>query len=328
MFVPEKYKRIVSYLVGEQSSQPALFEPMSLTDLVGWMCALAWQSYVPGAANICASALQALAVVATGTYVPEAWHLVLMTILICSFAILFNIFLARKLPGIEAAVFTLYILGFIAFFIVLLAMGSRSSAEEIFTNFQDNAGWGSIGTACFVGVSGPVITLIGADSAVHLAEELKDASRSLPKAMIATALIGYFLGFTMLVAFMSVVGDIGEVLDSPTGQAWVQVIWNATQSRTATIIMVAFIIFLYIFAAVNINTTSSRQLFAFARDGGLPFSSWIRHVSLPSLIYKGAVLTAVYRCLQPETFLAMRSYSPGSLAAPSLLSLSAQQPPF
>src|SRR6266498_5276895 len=151
------------------------------------MCALGWQSFVPGAANVGAAAIQGFAVVASDSYVPKAYHVATLTIAICTAAVIFNVFLARKLPGIEAAVFTLYMLAFIAFFIVLLAMGPRSSGKEVFTDFQDNADWGSIGTACFVGVSGPVITLIGSDSAVHLAEELKDASRQLPKAMLATA---------------------------------------------------------------------------------------------------------------------------------------------
>jgi choline transport protein len=250
-----------------------------LSYLVGWLCALGWQSYVPGAGNICGSAIQGFAVVANSSYVPKTWQLVLLTIFICSFAILFNIFLARRLPGIEAAVFTTYILCFVAFFIVLLAMGPRSSAKEIFTDFQDNAGWGSIGTACFVGVSGPVITLIGADSSVHMAEELKDAARQLPKAMISTALVNYVLGFLMTIAFIAVLGNLQEVLATPTLLPYVQVIWNATLSRAATMTMVAFIIFFFIFCAVNQNTTSSRQLYAFARDGGLPFSAWVSYVS-------------------------------------------------
>jgi choline transport protein len=216
--------------------------------------------------------------------------LVLLTIFICSFAILFNIFLARRLPGIEAAVFTAYILCFVAFFIVLLAMGPRSSAKEIFTDFQDNAGWGSIGTACFVGVSGPVITLIGADSSVHMAEELKDAARQLPKAMISTALVNYVLGFLMTIAFIAVLGNLQEVLATPTLLPYVQVIWNATLSRAATMTMVAFIIFFFIFCAVNQNTTSSRQLYAFARDGGLPFSAWVSYVSPTLNIPINAVL--------------------------------------
>lgn len=246
--------------------------------LLGWMCALGWQSYVPGASNVGATAIQGFAIVASDTYVPQAWHVVLLTILICSCAILFNVFLAKRLPGIEAAVFTLYVLAFVAFFIILLAMGPRSGVKPMFTQFEDNAGWGSIGSACFVGISGPVITLIGSDSAVHLAEELKDASRQLPKAMLSTAAVNYLLGFLMLIAFIAVVGDVEEVLATPTGSPYIQVILNATQSRTATMVMVAFVIFFFIFCAVNQNTTSSRQLYAFARDGGLPCSRWISYV--------------------------------------------------
>jgi choline transport protein len=242
------------------------------------MCTLGWQSYGPGAANIGGTAIQGFAVVASDTYVSRSWHVVLLTILFCTFAVLFNVYLARRLPGIEAAVFTLYILTFVAFFIILLSMGPRSGAKPMFTQFEDNAEWGSIGAACFVGISGPVITLIGSDSAVHLAEELKDASRQLPKAMLSTAAVNYVLGFLMLIAFVAVVGNVDEVLATKTGSPYIQVIWNATQSRTATMVMVAFVVFFFIFSAVNQNTTSSRQLYAFALDGGLPFSRWISHV--------------------------------------------------
>jgi amino acid transporter len=169
-------------------------------------------------------------------------------------------------------------LAFIAFLIVLVAMGPRSSATEVFTDFQDNAGWGSVGTACFVGINGPVITLLGSDSAVHLAEELKDSSRNLPRAMLCYAAVNYIIGFAMLLAFIFVVGDVESVLTTPTGQPWIQVIWNATDSKAGTIVMTAIIAIFFLFAAVNTNTTSSRQLYAFARDGGLPFSSWICRV--------------------------------------------------
>lgn len=243
------------------------------------MCALGWQSYVPGAANVGASAVQGFAVVASTSYVPKSWHVAVLTVAICSSAIIFNVFLAKKLPGIEGAVFVFFALAFVSFFVVLLALGPRSSAKEIFTDFQDNAGWGSIGTACFVGISGPVIMVLGSDSAVHLAEELKDASKQLPRAMLVTAAVNYLLGFLMLVAFVAVVGDVEEVLATPTLNPYIQVIWNATLSRVATCIMVAFIVFFFIFASVNTNVTSSRQLYAFSRDGGLPCSRWISYAS-------------------------------------------------
>jgi amino acid transporter len=234
---------------------------------------------VPGTGNVCAAVIQSWAVVINNSYVPKPYQLVLMTIFISSFAIVFNIYLARRLPGIEGTVFTLYMIMFFVVFVILLVMGPRSSAKEIFTDFQDNAGWGSIGTACFVGVSGPVITLIGADSSVHMAEELKDASKQLPRAMLCTAAVNYTIGFLMTVAAIAVVGDVAEILATPFGLPFVQVIYNATLSRNATIVIVALIIFFFFFCAINQNTTSSRQLYAFARDGGLPFSAWLSYVS-------------------------------------------------
>jgi choline transport protein len=129
---------------------------------------------------------------------------------------------------------------------------------------------------CVNGVTGPVITVLGADSAVHLAEEMKNASRDLPKAMLIYAVLNYILGFLMLLVFMFILGDdIDGILSSATGQPWIQVIWNATGSRAATIVMVLTVAFFFVVASVNTNTTSSRQLYAFARDGGLPYSQWI-----------------------------------------------------
>lgn len=198
----------------------------------------------------------------------------------------------------EGLVFALYILVFIALFIVLFTMGPLSSAEDVFLNFQDNAGWGSIGTACFVSVSGPVITLIGADSAAHMAEELKDASTQLPKAMMMTAGVNYVIGFLMMIAIVFVVGDVSEALDTPTGQPWVHILWNAVQSKTPTIIFMVTVIFFLIVCSVNANTGSSRQIFAFARDGGLPYSEWISSVSPRRHVpINAVVLTWIIGCI-------------------------------
>jgi amino acid permease len=97
--------------------------------------------------------------------------------------------------------------------------------------------------------------------------------------MLATAGVNYLNGFLMMIAFVFVVGNVEEVLQTKTGQPWVQVLWNVTQSRAATMVMTAFVIFFFIFAAINSGLTASRQLFAFARDGGVPFSKFIGYVS-------------------------------------------------
>ncbi|KAK1824454.1 hypothetical protein LTR12_001046 [Friedmanniomyces endolithicus] len=54
---------------------------------------------------------------------------------------------------------------------------------------------------------------------------------------------------------------------------------NATGSNGATLALTAILIILTFFSATNFVASASRQLYAFARNGGLPFSAQIAKVS-------------------------------------------------
>ena len=54
--------------------------------------------------------------------------------------------------------------------------------------------------------------------------------------MVATAVMNYVLGFLINITLVYTLGNLNEVLDSPTGQPFIQVILNATQSKAATIV--------------------------------------------------------------------------------------------
>lgn len=162
---------------------------------------------------------------------PQRWHGTLLIIAVATFAIVFNTLLARKLPLVEGTVLILHIFGFFAVFITMWVLGPRSKASEVFGSFQDNAGWGSIGLSCLVGQLAPVFALLGSDAATHMSEELRDASHTLPRAMIWTAIVNSSLGFLMLITFCFCLGDVQSVLGTLTGQPHIQVLYNATQSR-------------------------------------------------------------------------------------------------
>jgi choline transport protein len=199
------------------------------------------------------------------------------------FAIIWNTFLVRKLPFLEIILVILHIFGFFAFIIVLWVMSPRSDPKVVWTGFQDNGNWGSIGLSCLVGMTGPVITLIGADSACHLSEELKNAAWVLPRSMVATAVANYIMGFLMTITIMSTLGDVSSIMSTSTGQPYIQVVLNATGSLAGTSVLTAVVAVLLLFSAVNLVTTSSRQLFAFARDKGLPFSKVLGYVSASTI---------------------------------------------
>jgi choline transport protein len=112
--------------------------------------------------------------------------------------------------------------------------------------------------------------------------------------MIATAVMNYLLGFITIssclrhlhitntdrntVTLVFCLGDLDAAINSPIGQPYVEVVLNATQSTGATIALTVVMFVLLVSCAVNTVTTSSRQLWSFARDGGPPFSGWLSRV--------------------------------------------------
>ena len=88
---------------------------------------------------------------------------------------------------------------------------------------------------------------------------------------------------------MSNLGNLNELIDSPTGQPWVALILRITGSKAGTIVLVIMMIILY-FCCVNAVTTTSRQLWSFARDRGVPLHRLLSTVSSRSGVPRNAVI--------------------------------------
>ena len=58
----------------------------------------------------------------------------------------------------------------------------------------------------------------------------------------------------------------------------IDIIHDATGSRAATCVLGGLLILLLFFSTVTTVASASRQVWAFSRDRGFPFSSWICHV--------------------------------------------------
>lgn len=85
-------------------------------------------------------------------------------------------------------------------------------------------------------------------------------------------------GLVMIITLCFAVGDVAEILETPTGYPFIQIFYNTTQSLPATNTMTAIVIIVFTAAVISECATSSRQLWSFARDGGLPFSSFFARV--------------------------------------------------
>ncbi|KAF7938680.1 uncharacterized protein EAE98_001018 [Botrytis deweyae] len=91
-----------------------------------------------------------------------------------------------------------------------------------------------------------------------------------------SAMIGLTVPFGALVGFDC---SIHIILNNKTGEPFIQLFYNSTQSYTATNIMVTPLIILLLSCCVSEVATTSRQIWSFARDQGLPASGWSFKIS-------------------------------------------------
>jgi len=197
---------------------------------------------MPTVAYIGAQQVLGLVAVCNPTFVIEGWHGALLTMAFVLAAISFNTFAIRWLPILEGLAALFHTAGFLVFIVILWTKGPHADAHATFTTFADDNGWGSVGLATLIAIVGPATTYLGGDSAVHLAEELKDASYVLPRAMVIAALINYATGFIMMITLMSNLGDINVDLANSTGQPWIAVILTITGSKAAAIVLTVLMI--------------------------------------------------------------------------------------
>lgn len=246
--------------------------------MIGWLCVLGWQAATASGCYLAGTEIQGLIVLNYPDYVYQRWHGTLLATAVVMFCAFFNIFLAKRLPLVEGLVLILHVLGFFAIMIPLWVFSPRSDASTVFTQFNDDGGWGSTGLACIVGLIGPVVSLLGSDAATHMSEELRNASKVLPRVMISTLILNGALGFVMLITFCFCLGDLESVLSTPTGFPFIQVFYNATLSKGGASAMTSIMIVMATFGSMTAMATASRQLFAFARDQGVPFSRTLSSV--------------------------------------------------
>ncbi|KAF2731414.1 amino acid transporter [Polyplosphaeria fusca] len=257
---------------------PSSFQK-SLSYVVGWCTCVGWVSGIPACAQMLSGLTIGLVLLVNpDAEIGELWHVTLIMFLWLFLIVGFNIFCARQLPLVESVILVLHVIAFFVFFIVFWAMAERAPAKEVFTVWTDGGGWGSLGTSALVGLSTPLWCFIGPDAGAHMSEELVDASAVLPRAMMWATFFNGLLGIAMMITFVFCGGALDSVLNSDTGVPVLQALLNATGSIAGTTILGVLLLVLVFFASVSTAASSSRQVWAFARDKGLPFSGWIEYV--------------------------------------------------
>ena len=111
-----------------------------------------------------------------------------------------------------------------------------------------------------------------------MSEEVRNASTVIPKILVQTIAINGGLAFIFVLVLLFCIGNVQNALNSPTGYPIIEIFYQATGSVKATTAMQCCITIIGFASNIGVVASVSRLTWAFARDGGLPFSQFFAKV--------------------------------------------------
>ncbi len=152
-----------------------------------------------------------------------------------------------------------------------------------FTNYSGAAGgdvWpqnGSLAWLFLLGFLLPAYTITGFDASAHTAEETIGAAHHVPRGIVRSVAVSGVCGWIMLVAVVLAIPN----MDEAAAQGSNSFHWIVSQVLPARLwqLLAVGILIAQFFCGLATVTSASRMAYAFARDGGLPWSTHLRRVS-------------------------------------------------
>jgi amino acid transporter len=275
-FAPPEYQKLLSYVTG-------------------WLSTLSWQAGAAAGSYLSGTIIQALIIVNNPNYEPKSWQGTLLVFAMALLLFIANIWGARAMPTIQNILLIIHVFSFFAIIFVIWFLAPLNSAKIVFTQFRNDGGWPSVGVSLMTGQISAVYGLICSDATAHMAEEVKDAGRNVPNAMLWSYLLNGTLGFVLVITYLFALTDIEAAVNDPTGYPFIWVFRQAVSFPGVNVLTV-LVLTLNAASMVPYNASTSRQTFAFARDQGLP--KWIGTVHPTLHVPANAVaLTCGITCL-------------------------------
>ncbi|ORX56149.1 amino acid transporter [Hesseltinella vesiculosa] len=151
-----------------------------------------------------------------------------------------------------------------------------ASGEFVFASFSNNSGFDNSGYAFLLVILSSQYTLSGYDSAAHMSEETKNSQKGSPFALITAVVSNAVSGFVFLVALSFMVKDyMGQIVSSDAIRPQMVQVFLDGVGPAWTMVFLVFVILSIFFSGSALTLGSSRMVYAFARDGALPFSKYL-----------------------------------------------------
>ena len=136
---------------------------------------------------------------------------------------------------------------------------------------------GSLLKMTFLALMWPVYTITGFDASAHTSEETVDAARNVPRGILRSVAVSGLVGWVMVSAFVLAMPDVVAGARQG-GDVFAWLMKAVLPGATGTLLWAGIVAANYL-CGLACMTSTSRMIYAFARDGGLPRSRALRRVS-------------------------------------------------
>jgi len=153
----------------------------------------------------------------------------------------------------------------------------------VFANYGGPAGgdvWpagGSLFRMTLLGLMWPIYTITGFDASAHTSEETVDAARNAPRGIVRSVYLSGAFGWVMVASFVIAMPTVPAAARQGA-DVFPRLMEQTAPGALGKALWCGIVIANYLCGMACV-TSSSRMIYAFARDGGLPFSPTLRQVS-------------------------------------------------
>ena len=178
---------------------------------------------------------------------------------------------------------TVHIIGVIVIVGALLLFAPKQPASFFFARITSNTDGYSYSWAFVIGLLQAMWTYTGYDASASVSEETLDPRRRAPWGMVMAVIASSVVGYLLLIAVTLAIKDIPAVLSAKDAggndvPAVIAIMTNALGERAGSLFSWLAAIAMW-FCGLSAVTWSSRVIWAFARDEGMPLSNLWKHVS-------------------------------------------------
>ncbi|CAI0646008.1 unnamed protein product [Colletotrichum noveboracense] len=179
----------------------------------------------------------------------------------------------RIVPQLGSGCLIFTVLSILAIVVSLFAGSTeRVTSEQFFTDYYNISGWPK-GVAFLIGINGLNWSFSCLDAVVHIAEEIPQPSKNIPKALMWTIVVGFTTGMLTILALYINITDMETQTDFLTVLYFI-----FRQNKHAAFGLQSLVLVSTTGAMFGVQTWQSRQAWAFARNRGFPFQSYLRRV--------------------------------------------------